>query len=92
MTYAELLFKGSCVQRDGCEVHKGQENSLVRQLFADASKSLLLLATMLEASVDGGDTRYLTLFYILRQLVPLNVYDELGEDNVASVGKGAALS
>lgn len=63
----------------------------MRQLLIDASERLIVLVAQSEASGEGGDTGYMTAFYVPKQLVHLNVTDELGGDDVAAVWQGTIL-
>lgn len=69
--------------------YSNARETLVRYLFADATRSLVALFARSKTSEDGGNTEYLTTFFLLRQLPLLSLADELGDDDVMSARQGA---
>lgn len=63
----------------------------MRQLSADASKSLIALIARSEAIGDRNDTSHMSLLYVLEDPVLLNVPDKLSEGDVMGVWQGAVL-
>lgn len=61
----------------------------MRQPLTSANKSLIALFPRNKANEDGGNTRYLTIFYVLEQHVLMNIPEELGDDDVVGVLRSA---
>lgn len=90
-TGGDLFVEGSPVQRGGYENPLRQKDLLVRQLLTNTSESFPAHLAKIHAIVDRGHTEYSRFFYVFKQPVLLNAFEELGDDDISSIQQSAVL-